>query len=258
MQDRATLIPLLPGSLPEARSAFDRTQGEIEASVQDIEAELRELRKKWKDVKELRIPPAHFVEVRYLAEAMSDEAYLAQEQAVMDLWNAWQTQLVALGVKGGREGHLITHGMHLVEAQHREWRVPIRVKAGEGYEGGCFFCEQQATAITYSFLTVDGLDYGRPSNLAKAARELAEANLPGVARVWNPLAMDLRDEAEELLDQERTRIQTSDPDLQSLRILARIDLLERVRYALWLDLLMWSHLAGRPLPRPPVSMDEVR
>jgi hypothetical protein len=258
VQDRATLIPLLPKSVAEARVNFDRTKQDIDASVKDLETELKELRKSWKDVKELRIPPAHYLEVRYLAEVMSDEAYLAQEQSVLDLWNTWQTELVELGVKGGSEGQIITQGMRLLETQHHEWRVPIRVKAGEGHGGGCFFCEQKATATTYSFLSVQGFDYERPSELMKAARGLAEARLPAIARAWNPLAMDLRDEAEELLDQEQTRIRTSDPDLQSLRILARIDLLERVRYALWLDLLMWSHLAGRPLPRPPAKMDEAR
>jgi len=256
VQDRATLIPLLPKTLREAEAGYERTRADIDASVSDIETELRTLRASEGIKRDLRIPPAHMKEVRYLAEVMSDETYLAQERAVLDLWNAWQTRLVETGVKADREGLVITRRMRLLEAQHFEWRVPVNVSAGEGHGGGCFFCEQKATAVTLSFMSVDGLDYTRKSNLMNTVRALADASAPGLARVWASLAMDLRDEAEELLDQERLRRPTSDPDLKAMRVLARIDLLERIRYALWLDLMVWSHLASKPLPDPPESMEE--
>jgi hypothetical protein len=78
----------------------------------------------------------------------------------------------------------------------------------------------------------------------------ANRHAPSLSKAWAPLADRLNADALHLANLESARKADLDPELQPLRVQARIHFLERFRTALWLSNVVWAQITSNVPPAP--------
>jgi len=244
IQDRAIELPSLPESVEEARAGYKSMRPRLAEALQNLERDLRELRatlaQGGPSARFYRIPSEATPEVKFLATMLQDESSQAMEAAVVDEWLHWQTFLLRFGLGRSVGGSAITSRMVLLSHKHNELR------------------SQDLSSQPWPFfdlLAVDGLDYESRGDLTKGAAALANLHAPRLAAAWRPWARHLNEVALQMLEFERSAAPSPDPALRTLRLQAKLNVLERFRSALWFCRMAWAHLASSPLPAPLRTLD---
>jgi len=94
-------------------------------------------------------------------------------------------------------------------------------------------------------MAVDHMEYGAHTEFGKLATVYADTQAAILAEGWKPLTGHLDAGAAALLDLDRTAPPTSDPSLKALRLMARINFMERFRSTVWFCQVVWAHMASK-------------
>jgi hypothetical protein len=256
LEATATRIPPLPATVAEARKGFSRTIKDVEASYREAERYLAacslELAALGQAGAQFTIPAPMAGEAKTLSEFLFDGGFLALEAPVLQRWNAWQTTLLRQGLDRPDEAQRMADGMRLLSSSKAEviGRVP---PAGSTLEVLC----EDPTGLERTVLrlppnvrwvevmAVDRMRYEANTDFGKLATDYANAQAALIAEDWKPLTAHLATGAAALLDLDRTAPATKDPGLRALRLMARINFMERYRSTLWFCQVVWAHMASR-------------
>ncbi|BDU74006.1 hypothetical protein [Mesoterricola silvestris] len=256
LEAATTGIPPLPASVAEARKGYGRVRKELDAAYREAEAYLaagsRELAALGRTGTSFTLPASLAPEARTLSGFLFDGAFLALEEPLLQRWNEWQTTLLRQGLARPAEAQRMADAMRLLSSSKAE--VRDRVPAA----GGTLevLCEdpagQDRTVLRLppnvrwvEVLAVDRMPYGANTEFGKLATAYADAQATLLAEAWTPLTAHLKKEAAALLDLDRTAPPTEDPALKALRLMARVNYMERFRSTLWFCQVVWAHMASR-------------
>jgi len=255
VQARALRLPDLPADTAQARTGYPAIRQEIELSVGELGQDLTVLRTgtAFDFPVEVRVTPQTATEALFLLQTLSDEEFLDARGAVLEQWNAWQTDLLKVGLADAREGSSITSNMELLPAG-----IPLfipedlggdeccRIVFGRSHKEERLFTRQDL----FELVAISRAPYQRPTALGKAAAQLATTHAPQLQAIWKTLMEHLNASALHWLDYEQNLVPTENPGLETLRRQSRIHVLERFRSALWLCQVIWAHMASEALPAP--------
>lgn len=258
VQARALRLPDLPADTAQARTGYPAIRQEIETSLWELGQDLTVLRigTAFDFPVEVRVTPQTATEALYLLQTLSDEEFLDARGAVLEQWNAWQTDLLKAGLADAREGSTITSNMELLPAG-----IPLFVPDDLGGDECCRIVfgrsRKEERLFTrqdlFELVAISRAPYQRPSAMGKAAAQLASTHAPRLQAIWKTLMEHLNASALHWLDFEQNLVPTQNPGLEILRRQSRIHVLERFRSALWLCQVIWAHMASEALPPPLVK-----
>ncbi|NTV75953.1 MAG: hypothetical protein HGA66_17340 [Holophaga sp.] len=256
LEAASTGIPPLPASVAEARKGYSRTRKELDASYREAERYLaactRELAALGQAGAQFTLPATLAGEARTLSGFLFDGAFLALEDPLLQRWNAWQTTLLRQGLDRPAEAQRMADSMRLLSSSKAEvtGRIPA---AGSTLE---ILCEDPAgkdrTVLRLppnvrwvEVMAVDRMEYGANTDFGKLATDYADAQAALLAEAWKPLTAHLKNDAAALLDLDRKAPPTDDPALKALRLMARMNYMERFRSTLWFCQVVWAHMASK-------------
>lgn len=255
VQGPVLTVPPLPTSVVEARREWPRMKVALERQIREVEEQLEGLRLLPKGGGIVAVLPAQVGEAEALAALVVDGRHFKLEQVVVENWNAWQNHLLGLAAQDPKAGKPIALGMVFRSLAGAAPESP------EGEAGGELLLralgEERAPRILgrvprrvglIDVLAVERMDYRRSGPLFQEAAALVPRALGYLQDAWKPLAAQVEQEASRWLELQRTGSRIQTPGLAALRNRAHVHLLCRFRTALWLDLVVWAHVAGEPLP----------
>ena len=261
LEARAILVPALPHSVAEARKHYARVRKELDLTYREAEAYLTacsaELAAQGQPEGQITLPAAFAPEAKMLGRFLYDETYLALEDPLLDRWNTWQNRLLEAGMAQPAEAQRMADGMLLLSSSKTE--VASRA-VSPGQPPLEILWEDPASAeitrltlprrVTFiEVLAVDRMPYNANTAWGQQASTFADAQGAQLEAAWQPLVEHLNREAAALLDLDRTAPPTQHRGLRALRLLARVNFMERFRSTLWFCQVVWAHMASeRILP----------
>lgn len=255
IQGRAFELPDLPTSPQEARREYAKVQRRLEQTLKELEADLRETygagAKGTFTVfsTKLVVSKAGLQEAQYLCTFLQDAEQFNREKQLFQAWSEWQVALLTFRM----EHETVRHGesgLRLFPCNYADYPGPSHRL--ELYASGSPLAPVKTLVFAGGMpglSAMEGTDYFGSSQRNQQARTQAEGHLPRVLEFWKPYAQHLELRAGELLQHEYDQGPAQDSALGALRQKARIQVLERCRYATWLCGLIWAHMASKPLPR---------
>jgi hypothetical protein len=255
IQGRAFELPDLPVSLQEARRDYAKVQRRLAQTLSELEVDLKETygagNKGTFTVfsTKLVLPKSSLEEAQYLCTFLQDREQFERENQLFQAWSEWQVALLSYRMEHEvvRQGE---SGLRLFPCNHADYPGPNHRL--ELFASGSTLAPVKTLVFAGGMpgiSTMEGTDYFGFSESSRQARKQAEARLPRVLGLWKPYAQHLELRAGELLQHEYDQGPAKDPALGALRQKARIQVLERCRYATWLCELIWAHMASKPLPK---------
>lgn len=256
LEAATTGIPPLPASVAEARKDYARVRKDLDTAYREAGAYLaacsRDLAALGRGGAPFTLPASLAGEAQTLSGFLFDGAFLALEDPLLQHWNAWQTTLLRQGMARPAEAQRMADSMRLLSSSKAEvtGRIP---PAGSTLE---VLCEDPAgrehTVLRLppnvrwvEVLAVDRMEYGANTEFGKLATTYADAQAAHLAEAWAPLTAHLKREAAALLDLDRTAPPTDEPALKALRLMARVNYMERFRSTLWFCQVVWAHMASK-------------
>ncbi len=255
-------IPALPRTLEEARRDFPRIRVRTDEALRELEKDLQSTyRAAGLEAFPLAsrmvvVEPSQAPEAQYLATFIRDSEHLMLESDLFERWSEWQVHLVGLGMnhEDTQAGWAISTGLRCFPPSYADHgktaqggkiqiyaagqdleRLPMEELRFEGLFGGGFYA-------------VEGVDYRGTSRVTREAAQMAEARVRLLADPWEKLTSRIAARADEYLRHEYDHPEIRDPGIKCLRLKARIQVLERTRYAYWFCQLIWAHMASKSLP----------
>jgi hypothetical protein len=271
IEDRSITVPPLPLTGSQGRAGFKEIHAQIRAAMEDLNLSLQTLYGRPEAslalAADLSVPSELAEEGAVLVAVIDDPRYARLERAYLDTWKGWQAALVEGGLakpvqtsarapepRSREYEEAKRKGALALQAPSRQLQQINRLDAG-------FRSEHEDD--TFSDLTV-GAAPKHPEEFAVAPKKFTKKDndaqnrmavtdllLPDLSRTWNPLVDLLNERALRVLNQERASEVLSDASMNTLRVHARIALMERFRKALWYCDLVWCQLAAAEPPPPP-------
>lgn len=255
LEARAVVIPPLPTTVAQAEREYGKVRKELEASYRDAERYLSacntELAGLGPPESRLTISASAAGEAKLLAGFLFDGAFLSLEDPLMERWNGWQSTLLSLGLDLPDEGERLAHNMMLLSSSKTEvvgrvTKIPttleLLMEDPDNPDGTLMTLPRRVNWV--EVVAVSRMNYGAHTEFGRQARSLADTQAGKLARDWAPLTAHLNAGAKALLDFDRTAPPTADPSLKTLRVLARINFMERFRSTLWFCQVVWAHMAS--------------
>ncbi|WP_257311501.1 hypothetical protein [Geothrix fuzhouensis] len=271
VEDRSITLPPLPLTGSQGRTGFKEIHAQIRAAMEDLNLSLQALYGRPEASQalaaDLSVPPELAEEGVVLVGVIDDPQYARLERAYLDTWKGWQAALVEGGLakpvqaspkapepRSRQYEDAKKKGLLALQAPSRRLQHVTRLDAGwrskdeednfsDAHFGGApKQPEERAIPLT---------EVTKKENDAQNRMAVTDLLLPDLSGTWNPLVDLLNERALRVLDQERASEVLSDPAMNTVRIHARIALMERFRKALWYCDLVWCQLATVEPPPPP-------
>lgn len=256
LEASAIPIPSLPSSVAEARKGFSRVRRELETSYREAErylaASSRELAALGQAGARFTIPAPMAGEAKTLSGFLFDGDFLALEDPLLQRWNAWQTTLLRQGLALPGEAQRMAEAMRLLASSKSEvtGRIPpdraaLEVLCGDPAGPGRTVLRLPPNVKWVEVMALDHMGYDANTDFGRKATAYADSQAAALAEAWKPLTAHLNTGAAALLDLDRTAPPTGDPGLKALRLMARVNFMERFRSTLWFCQVVWAHMASK-------------
>jgi len=152
----------------------------------------------------------------------------------------------------GREAQGMADSMLLLSSSKAE--IADRVPAYQAHAGCEFLLDGAALTLPrqvkwVEVVAVNRMSYGSNTLFAQRASAFADGQAQGLDEPWAALTRHLHAGAAALLDLDHAAPPTRDPGLRALRLLARINFMERFRSTLWFCQVVWAHMASEKILR---------
>ena len=271
VEDRSITVPPLPQTGSQGRARFKEIHSQIRAAMDDLNLSLQALygRPEASEVlaADLSVPPELAEEGSVLVGIIDDPQYAQLERAYLDTWKGWQAALVEGGLakpvqastkapepRSREYEEAKKKGALALQAPSRRLQQVTRLDAGwrSKDEEDNFSDARLGSAPKHpEELAVSLTEVTKKENDAQNRMVVTDLLLPDLSRTWNPLVDLLNERALRVLNQERASEVLSDASMNTLRVHARIALMERFRKTLWYCDLVWCQLAAAEPPPPP-------
>jgi len=275
VSERFIHLPPLPESVAKAHGDFGQHRTGLTEGLKDLERMLKRLYacpeagislplsfKATKDKAE---------EIRFLVSVVGEERYRDLEEPFLRAWEEWQAVLIENGLAQSqgsstpaalptltRERENKALQMRIKGMRKSEGAIAVESKARldaftvKGAKGPEMGVKRQGPIHWKSFFEMQEAAMVNEDRLITTQASVAVANqhAPSLSAAWAPLADRLNADALHLADLESVPKTVLDPELQPLRVQARIHFLERFRTALWLSNLVWARMTSNVPPAP--------